>query len=224
SRGRRATGRRSRAGRCRATRSRTCSRRSRCSPSVTTVSRSITTTTSRRARGRATRRAAPPIRAPTSGSSRPEPSIRGEAPPMDITTFSSPRRELDRLREEVRETSERLQETEDDNERLRERMAFRHRELDELRRQLAESAPTAEETEELRHRLSTAENAAAALARELERVEKELDVTRNRFHMEMLSEALREFDNDAVEISDDEDELDHAVIIRDGYTFTFAPA
>ena len=142
---------------------------------------------------------------------------------MDFTTFTTgPRRELERLRDEVRETSERLEQAETDNERLRERMAFRHRELDELRRQLAETTPSSEETEELRLRLVTVENAAAALARELERVEKELEVTRNRFHMAMLSEALREFDNDAIEISNDEEELDHAVIIRDGYTWTFA--
>ena len=144
---------------------------------------------------------------------------------MDITTSTTgPSREIDRLRTEVRETSERIQETESDNERLRERMAFRHRELDNLRRQLADATPTAQETEELRHRLVTAENAAAALARELERVEKELEVTRNRFHMAMLSEALREFDNDAIEVSNDEDELDHTVIVRDGSTWTFAPA
>jgi len=143
---------------------------------------------------------------------------------MDFTTFTgNPRRELDRLRQQVRETSERLQQTETDNERLRERMAFRHRELEDLRRELAMATPSTEETEELRHRLVTAENSAAALARELERVEKELEVTRNRFHMAMLSEALREFDNDAIEISNDEDELDHAVIIRDGYTFTVSP-
>ena len=142
---------------------------------------------------------------------------------MDFTGFTTPKREreLEHLREEVRATSDRLQQTETDNERLRERMAFRHRELDELRRQIAEAAPSSEETEELKLRLETAENAAAALARELDRVEKELELTRNRFHMAMLSEALREFDNDAIEISNDED--DEAVVIRDGYTFTFAP-
>jgi|1186.fasta_scaffold315755_1 predicted nuclease with TOPRIM domain len=145
---------------------------------------------------------------------------------MDISTFSitSPRRELERLRAEVDETSDRLQQTEVDNEALRERMAFRHRELEELRRQLSEATPSSEETEDLRLRLVTAENAAAALARELGRVEKELEVTRNRFHMAMLSEALREFDNDAIEISNDEDQLDHTVVIRDGYTFTLSPS
>jgi predicted nuclease with TOPRIM domain len=144
---------------------------------------------------------------------------------MDIATFTtSPRHELERLRAEVNETSDRLQQTEVDNESLRERMAFRHRELEELRRQLSETAPSSEETEELRLRLVTAENAAAALARELGRVEKELEVTRNRFHMAMLSEALREFDNDAIEISNDEEQLDHTVVIRDGYTFTLSPS
>jgi DNA repair exonuclease SbcCD ATPase subunit len=136
----------------------------------------------------------------------------------------SPKRELERLREQVATTSELLQQTESDNERLRERMAFRHRELEDVRRQLAGSRPSSEETEELRVRLVTVENAAAALARELERVEKELDATRNRYHMVMLSVALQEFDNDAIEISNEEDDLEEAVIIRDGYTWTFAPA
>jgi DNA-directed RNA polymerase subunit K/omega len=144
---------------------------------------------------------------------------------MDFSTFTtSPRRELERLRAEVDETSDRLQQTEVDNEMRRERMAFRHRELEELRRQLSDATPSSEETEELRLRLVTAENAAAALARELGRVEKELEVTRNRFHMAMLSEALREFDNDAIEISNDEEQLDHTVVIRDGYTFTLSPS
>jgi DNA-directed RNA polymerase subunit K/omega len=144
---------------------------------------------------------------------------------MDMSTFTtSPRRELERLRAEITETSERLQQTEIDNENLRERMAFRHRELDELRRRLSEATPSSEETEELRLRLVTVENAAAALARELDRVEKELEVARNRFHMVMLSKALREFDNDAIEISNDEEQLDHTVLIRDGYTFTLSPS
>lgn len=144
---------------------------------------------------------------------------------MDISTFTtSPRRELERLRAEITQTSERLHQTEVDNESLRERMALRHRELEELRRQLSDATPSSEETEELRLRLVTTENAAAALARELERVEKELEATRNRFHMAMLSEALREFDNDAIEITNDEEQLDHTVVFRDGYTFTLSPS
>jgi predicted nuclease with TOPRIM domain len=144
---------------------------------------------------------------------------------MDMSTFTtSPRRELERLRAEITETSERLHQAEVDNETLRERMALRHRELEELRRQLSEATPSSEETEELRLRLVTAENAAAALARELDRVEKELEATRNRFHMAMLAEALREFDNDAIEITHDEEQLDHTVVFRDGYTFTLSPS
>jgi hypothetical protein len=119
----------------------------------------------------------------------------------------------------VRETSERLHQAEIDNDALRERMAARHRELDQLRTQIANSAPSSDELSELRHRLETAENAAAALARELDRVETELEHTRSRFHMAMLTEALREFDNDAIEI-EHEDLLDHTVVIRNGSPVT----
>jgi len=141
---------------------------------------------------------------------------------MEQITYTASR-ELETLRDQVRETSERLQQAELDNEALRERLAVRHRELDELHERLASSSPSAQEAAELHHRLITAENAAAALARELDRVEAELEVTRNRFHMAMLTEALREFDNDSLEISNDEDELDHTIVIRNGYTFTLAP-
>ena len=68
-------------------------------------------------------------------------------------------------------------------------------------------------------RLETAENAAAALARELDRVETELEHTTSRFHMAMLTEALREFDNDEIEIQH-EGLLDHTVVIRNGSSLT----
>lgn len=125
------------------------------------------------------------------------------------------RRELEKLREEVRETSERLQQVEADNEALRERMAFRHRELEELRRRLLSASPSAVEAMDLQHRLETAENSAAALARELDRVERELELTRDRYHMVKLSEALREFDNDELTISNDED----GIVVRNGATY-----
>jgi chromosome segregation ATPase len=126
---------------------------------------------------------------------------------------------METLRAQVRETSERLHKAEIDNDELRERMALRHRELEELRHTIATSTPSEAEMAELRLRLETAENAAAALSRELDRVEAELEQTRSRFHMAMLTEALREFDNDEIEI-EHEDPLDHTVVIRNGSSLT----
>jgi hypothetical protein len=138
---------------------------------------------------------------------------------VEQTHKATAQRELETLRTQIRETSERLHAAEIENESLRERMTLRHRELEELRRTIATSAPGDTEIAELRLRLETAENAAAALARELDRVETELERTRSRFHMAMLTEALREFDNDAIEI-EDEDALDHPVVIRNGSSVT----
>ncbi|HYF12300.1 MAG TPA: hypothetical protein VEC09_08360 [Actinomycetota bacterium] len=138
---------------------------------------------------------------------------------VEQTQKASAQRELETLRTQIRETSERLHTAEIENGSLRERMALRHRELEELRRSIATSAPSDSEVAELRLRLETAENAAAALARELDRVETELERTRSRFHMAMLKEALREFDNDAIEI-EHEDGLDHPVVIRNGSSVT----
>jgi hypothetical protein len=138
---------------------------------------------------------------------------------VEQTQKASAQRELETLRTQIRETSERLHTAEIENGSLRERMALRHRELEELRRSIATSSPSDSEVAELRLRLETAENAAAALARELDRVETELERTRSRFHMAMLKEALREFDNDAIEI-EHEDGLDHPVVIRNGSSVT----
>lgn len=135
---------------------------------------------------------------------------------IEHTTKPTAQRELELLREEVRGTSDRLRQVEADNEALRERMAVRHRELEELREGLAAASPSAVETAELRLRLETAENAAAALSRELDRVERELELTRDRYHLVKLSEALREFDNDELTISNDGED---GIVVRNGATF-----
>jgi chromosome segregation ATPase len=133
-------------------------------------------------------------------------------------------REIAALRAQVTETAERLHKAELDNNAMRERMALRQQELEEARRQAEISRPTDDEIDELTLRLDTAEQAAAALERELARVEAELDHTKSTLHMTKLSEALRDLDDEdedgdeehgmAVSIDDEEDDLyEHPVII-----------
>jgi hypothetical protein len=124
--------------------------------------------------------------------------------------------EMQALRDQLRETSERLHKAELDNNQLRERMALRQRELEQARHDIQTIRADASEAEELKQRLMAAERRAAELSRETERLENELDFTKSKFHMTKLSEALREFDQDEdVEIDMDEDDLfEHPVIIR----------
>jgi hypothetical protein len=109
--------------------------------------------------------------------------------------------EVTGLREELRDTANRLHKAELDNDALRERLALRQLDLQEERRRATEATPSAEEVEDLRLRLETAEQAAAALARELERTELELEHANSRFHMTKLTEALRSFEGDDDEFS-----------------------
>ena len=127
--------------------------------------------------------------------------------------------ELATLRDQVRETSERLHKADIDNNAMRERLALRQQDLDEARHELEVIRSSAGDTAELTVRLETAENAAAALSRELERVEAELDRTRPAFQLSKLSEALREFEDDSIGITigEEEDDLyEHPVTIRNG--------
>ena len=121
--------------------------------------------------------------------------------------------EIRALRDQLRDTAERLQQVELDNAALRERFSARQRELDESRAQLAqikEQGPS-EELAELRRRVEIAERRATEMETEVERIEAELDHAANRFHMAKLTEALREFDNDAV--ADEDDILEHPKVI-----------
>ena len=138
---------------------------------------------------------------------------------MQENEYAAAGTDVSTLRDQLQETAERLHKAEVDNDALRERMALRSQELDQVRDQLQTMRGTTAEVSKLRERLDTAENSAAALVRELERVENELDYTKSKFHMTKLSEALREFDNDEqIEIQDeDEDDLfEHPVIIHNG--------
>jgi hypothetical protein len=122
--------------------------------------------------------------------------------------------ELQALRDQLRDTAERLHKADLDNNALRERLALRQQELEKARHQIATAAPEDEDVDELQRRLDAAENKAAAMTREMEKIEADLDYTTNKFHMTKLTEALREIDNDE-EPEDEEDDLyEHPVIIR----------
>ena len=122
--------------------------------------------------------------------------------------------EMSELREQLRETSERLHKAELENNALRERMTLRQQELEESRRLLAEVRAEGDH-EELRSRLDAAGERAAHMEREIDRLESELDSTTSRFHMTKFTEALREFDNDELQIEEEEDDgFEHPMIIR----------
>jgi chromosome segregation ATPase len=119
-------------------------------------------------------------------------------------------REVKALRSQVSDTAERLHAAETDNDALRERLTVRQRELDDARHELALARFSVDELDDLRARLDTAEATAGALERELHRVEAELELTNDRFHMTKLAEALRELDEEDADVSiamgDEEDD------------------
>jgi len=126
--------------------------------------------------------------------------------------------ELQTLRDQLRETAERLHKADLDNNQLRERMALRQRELEDARHQIASIRADGSDAEELKQRLMAAEQRAGELAREAERLENELDYTKSKFHMTKLSEALRDFDNDEeieIDVDDEDDLFEHPVVVRD---------
>ncbi len=128
--------------------------------------------------------------------------------------------ELQALRDQLRDTAERLHKAEIDNNALRERLALRQSELEEHKARLAsleQRTPNAD-LQELRRRVEIAERRATEMEGEVDRVQTELDYTSNRFHMAKLSEALREIDNDAdgeeLTIHGDDDDLyEHPKVI-----------
>jgi peptidoglycan hydrolase CwlO-like protein len=134
--------------------------------------------------------------------------------------------ELKAIREELRDTAERLKEAELDNAALRERMALRQREFDELARkaQKLESAAPNEDVEALKAKLADAERRNAEMSRDIERLEAELDSTKSSFHMTKLSEALREFDTpDEGETEDQENKERQASVKLRGRRGANAP-
>jgi hypothetical protein len=131
---------------------------------------------------------------------------------MNETENSTSDGELQALRDQLRETSERLHRAEIDNNALRERMTLRQQELDEARQYLP-TAGASTDSAELKARLQEAEMRTAEMEHEIERLESELDYTNSKFHMTKLSEALREFDND-LEIQEQGDLEEPPIVIH----------
>lgn len=119
------------------------------------------------------------------------------------------------LRDQLRDTAERLHAVERDNAALRERLALRQRELDEHKARLLqlEARTPSAEVEELRRSLEAAERRATELESEVERLEAELDATAGSLHLAKLSEALREIDNDETLVELDEGAADRPTVI-----------
>jgi hypothetical protein len=133
---------------------------------------------------------------------------------MNETQSSTNDGELQALRDQLKDTAERLHKAELDNNALRERMTLRQQELEEAQRAASEMEGDVDKAE-LRTRLAAADERAAELVRQIEKLESELEYTNKKFHMTKLSEALREFDTDDIEIESDEDDaFGHPVIIR----------
>jgi peptidoglycan hydrolase CwlO-like protein len=133
---------------------------------------------------------------------------------MTETATTHSEGEMQTLRDQLRDTAERLHKAELDNNALRERLSLRQSELDEHKSrvlELEQRTPSAE-IEELRRRVDVAERRAVELEAEVERLQSELDHTADRFHMSKLTEALREFDND--EPGGEEDDIyEHPKVI-----------
>ena len=121
--------------------------------------------------------------------------------------------ELTALRDQLRETSERLHQAELDNNAIRERMSLRQQELDEARRMLSEMRTGGDG--ELRARLEAADRRAGEMERELDKLASELQTTTAKFQLTNFTQALRELEHDAdLEIEQEDDLLEHPVIIR----------
>jgi hypothetical protein len=132
---------------------------------------------------------------------------------MNETQNSTNDGELQALRDQLRQTSERLHETELDNNALRERMSLRQQELDEARRMLVE-VRSGSGSPELRTRLEAAERRTEELVLQVEQLEGELERETTKLHMSKFSEALRELEHEALEIEEEDDLFEHPVIIR----------
>jgi chromosome segregation ATPase len=116
--------------------------------------------------------------------------------------------ELQVLRDQLKETSERLHEAELDNNALRERMTLRQQELEEARRMAAEFR-TQSASEDLRMRLQAADERASRMERQIDELEARL---RHAGSMRLMHE-LPELD-DQLEIAEIDDLDDASVVIR----------
>ncbi len=132
----------------------------------------------------------------------------------DLTNHSED--ELQAVRDQLRDTAERLHKAELDNNALRERLALRQSDLDDHKARLMslEQRTPGAEIEDLRKRVDVAERRATEMQTEVERIQSELDSTSDRFHMVKLAEALREFTEDADVVIEAEDDIyEHPKVI-----------
>jgi hypothetical protein len=130
---------------------------------------------------------------------------------MNETQTSTNDGEIHALRDQLKETSERLHEAELDNNALRERMSLRQQELDEARRMAAELRARGA-SDDLLRRLQAADERAAEMERHIDEVEARLrwspPTTTSRFSRE-----LPELD-DRIEIEEDDGLDAPSVVIR----------
>jgi hypothetical protein len=102
--------------------------------------------------------------------------------------------EIRSIREELKDTLDKLNKADLENAALRERMNLRQREFEVLQQRVEKSRGAQTEMDELKTKLADAELRSTEMAREIERLEAELGSAQSTFHMTKLSEALREFD------------------------------
>jgi hypothetical protein len=131
---------------------------------------------------------------------------------MNETQNSTNGTELHELRDQLRDTSERLHKAELDNNALRERMSLRQQELDESRRILAEVRRQTD-ADELRSRIAAAGELAERMERQIEELEAELRAG-TRSSTTRVSEGIRDFEDADLEIEEEDDLFEHPVIIR----------
>lgn len=120
--------------------------------------------------------------------------------------------EIAALRDQLRETSERLHKAELDNNALRERMSLRQQELDEARRMISEMRTGGQDA--LRARLEAADRRAGEMELELGRLASELTTSSSRLQTS-TTRAVHELEGgDELEIEQEDDVFEHPVIIR----------
>jgi hypothetical protein len=140
---------------------------------------------------------------------------------MNETQNSTNGTELHTLRDQLRDTSERLHKVELDNNALRERMSLRQQELDEARRILSEVRRAAD-ADELRSRVVAADELAGRMERQIEELAAELLRT-SMSRESALSEPRRDFDDEELEIEEEDDLFEHPVIIRNAPSHSTNP-
>lgn len=128
----------------------------------------------------------------------------------DLTAHSEDETEV--IRDQLRDTAERLNKAELDNNALRERLALRQSELDDYKARVLElqrRKPEVEQSEEiaqLRHRLDVAERRTVEMEEEVDRMQAELDGAADRLPISKLSEALQRFDGEEGEEGKEDEE------------------